>query len=336
MIERPIAASASPPFSILVVGLLCLAACVPDPGTVSPAVFDLKPPMVLEAGPVDEKSFVLRFDEDIAPVEGSFALSPGMAPWASAEGEELRLDLGEAQEAGRDYVISGEVRDERGNGSRFLLNFSGFNGHPAKLRISEVQTSKNSSLSRPHRDFVEFEVLEAGNLGGMEFTATSSTKTTTWRFPGAAVARGEVVVLHCAPEGIPEERNETGGDLGLSGGIDATGGRDFWSKAGALPDSSGVLAIAEAPEGRPMDGVFYADGSKTGALGDARLGTVVENLIEFGLWECAGVPAWEDAFVWKPSSSRSILRRGASEPGAGEWTVSATSGQSPGRVDPLP
>jgi hypothetical protein len=336
MTERPFAVFPPSSFFVLLACLLSLTACLPDPSAAPPAVFDLKPPMVLEAGPVDETSFVLRFDEDIAPVEGSFALSPGKAPRASAEGEELRLALGEAQEAGRDYVISGEVRDEKGNGSRFLLDFSGFNPRPAKLRISEVQTSKNSSLSRPHRDYVEFEVLAAGNLGGMEFSATSSTKTTTWRFPGAEVAKGEVIVLHCAPEGLVEEKNETGGNLALSGGIDASGGRDFWSKAGALPDASGVLAIAEAPEGRPMDGLFYADGSKTGALGDARLGTVVEKLIEFGLWESAGVPAWEDAFVWKPSSSRSILRRGVSEPGAGEWTVSVTGGQSPGRVDPLP
>ena len=323
---------------ILALAPLSLLACLPDPSPAPPGVFDLKPPMLLEAGPVDGRSFVLRFDEVIKPVEGSFAISPGSAPKASSEGSELRLSLGEAQVAGREYALTGEVRDEKGNGSRFLMNFSGFNERPAKMRISEVQTSKNTSKTRPHRDFVEFEVLSDGNLGGMELSLSSSVKTFTWRFPGAEVAKGDSVVVHCAPEGIPAELNETGKDLSSSGGIDASAARDFWSKAGALPDATGVIVLSESPGGRPLDGLFYADGAKTGPLGDERIGALVEDLIEYGLWESAGTPAWEDAFVWKPSSTHSILRRNqvAEEPGAGAWVASATSAQSPGIIVPVP
>jgi len=321
--------------AILVSMSLCLllSACVPDPAEAPPAVFDLRPPTVLEAGPDGARSFVLRFDENVEPVEGSYSLDPGSAPKASAEGPELRLSLGEDQEPGWEYSLLGEVRDAKGNGSRFLFAFSGWNGRPAKLRISEVQTAKNSSAAHPHRDFVEFEVEADGNLGGMELSFSSTVKTVNWSFPGAEVRKGEVVVVHCSPEGLPAEKNETGDDLLASGGIDSSAGRDLWSKAGALPDATGVLVLSESPGGKPMDGLFYADGTKSGALGDDRLGGLVEGLVEYGLWSAAGNPAWEDAFVWKPSSARSILRRGAAgEPGAGEWTLSAASAQNPGTI----
>ena len=324
--------------AFLIPGLLALISCIPDPAPAPRAVFDLKPPMLLEAGPTDGRSFVLRFDEEVRTVDGSYRLDPGGVPTASAEGAQLRIDLGKEQEAGREYLVTGEVVDGRGNGSRFLLGFTGFNARPAKLCITEIQTSKNSSVTRPHRDFVEFEVLEAGNLGGLEFTAASSAKTVAWRFPGVEVGIGELVVLHLAPEGLPSEIDETGGDLFASGGIDSSGARDFWSKAGGLPDASGVLVLAESPGGKPVDGIFYSDGSKNGLLGEERLGLLVDNLVDFGLWQTLGQPAWEDAFVWKPSSARTILRLSTDpkEGGAGEWGTSANGGQSPGSLPVQP
>jgi hypothetical protein len=172
----------------------------------------------------------------------------------------------------------------------------------------------------------------------MEFTASSSAKAVTWRFPGVEVGAGEILVLHLATEGLPAEVDETGTELLASGGIDSSEARDFWSKSGALPDATGVLVLAESPGGKPVDGIFYSDGSKKGPLGEERLGLLVEELLDFGLWETAGLPAWEDAFIWKPSSARTILRlpAGSLEGGAGEWGTSANGGQSPGRLPPSP
>ncbi|MEI6386035.1 MAG: hypothetical protein WCQ50_05320 [Spirochaetota bacterium] len=322
----------------LLAPLALFAACLPTPLPTTPPAFDLKPPTLVEAGPTGLRSFVLRFDEDVRPVEGSFELDPGEsgeAPTAKAMGADLKVELGADQVAGKGYKLLGEVVDGGGNGSRFLLSFAGFNANPAKLRISEVVPAKNSSQKNPHRDFVEFEVVAAGNLGGLEFSGSSSTKTVTWTFPGAEVAQGELVVLHCAPEGIAAERDETGTDMESSGGIDASAARDFWSKAGALPDATGVLVLSESPGGKPMDGLFYADSAKVGPVGEGRIESLVQGLVDFGLWSTVAAPAWEDAFRWKPSASRSIIRSGSSkeagaEPGLSEWALSATGGQSPG------
>ena len=313
-----------------------LAACAPDPAASPPSAFDLKPPALIEAGPGGATSFVLRFDEEVRPVEGSFAVDPGGGAKASAEGGDIRVELPERQVPGRRYSIVGEVRDGGGNSSRVILAFSGFNDHPAGLRISEVQTAKNSSTTKPHRDFVEFEVTAPGNLGGMEISLSSSVKTVSWRFPGVEVGKGDFVVLHCAPENLAVEIDETDSDLFASGGIDSSSARDFWSKAGGIPDATGLIVLRESPGGKPLDVLFYSDGSKTGSLGEGVIGDLVGELLDFDLWKVAGTPSWEDAFLWKPSVSRSIIRVAPSVaapgagPGAAEWGLSASSGQSPG------
>jgi len=312
---------------------LVFPACVPDPAVAPPSAFDLVPPALMGAGPEGATTFVLRFDEEVSPVDGSFAVEPGGPVRAEATGKDVVISL-PRQVPGDSYSLAGDVQDGRGNSSRVVLAFSGFNDRPAGLRISEVQTGKNSSTKKPHRDFVEFEVASSGNLGGFEFSASSTVKTTAWRFPGIEVAKGDVIVLHCAPEGIPEEIDETGADLGLSGGVDSSPARDLWSKAGGIPDATGVLVVRDSPGGKPLDALFYADGTRSGALGETLAGTLVEELVDKGLWTAGGIPAWEDAFVWKPSVSRSIVRNApGSGPGAAEWGLSDSGAQSPGTVD---
>lgn len=318
-----------------------LAACVPDPvGQLLPPS-DLKPPLVLEAGPEGSRNFFLRFDEEVRPVAGSFSLEPG--PYtadASAEGESLRLAFPADLEAGADYAVSGEVEDAAGNATRFLFSFVGWNGHPAKLRLSEAQTAKNSSVTRPHRDYLELKVEEDGNIGGLELSWASSVKRFAYRFPGVEVRAGDFIVLHLAPMGIPEEKDERGIDLAESGGVDATPhARDFWCQAGGLPDANGALALRTRPGGPVEDGLFYADQGKTGPLGADKLADLVAELAPIWPFAAMGVngapaPAWEDAFRWKPSSARSICRSGSGESGPTAWYLCETSGQSPGAANP--
>lgn len=314
-----------------------LAACLPDPaGTILPPS-DLKPPLVLEAGPESSRSFVLRFDEEVRPVEGSFGLEPGpLAASARAEGSLLCLEFAAELEPGADYAVSGEVEDGAGNATRFLFGFAGWNGNPARLRLNEAQTAKNSSVSHPHRDFLELTVTEAGNLGGIELSWASSTKAYSYRFPGVEARAGDYILLHLAPEGLAEERDEKGADLAASGGIDAShSARDLWCSAGGLPDASGAVALRIRPGATVDDCLFYADASKSGALGEDKLAALVS---AFGAaWPLAGeLPAWEDALRWKPSSARSLCRLAgaASEPDA--WYLSDTSAQSPGAANAPP
>ena len=338
--RRGRASSAALAASVIVAAVL---ACSPDPvGGLLPDS-DLKPPLVLEAGPEGARSFLLRFDEEVRPLAGRFALEPGPRPAsASAEGRLLRVGFESDLEPGSDYAVSGEVEDAAGNATRFVFRFAGWNGRPARLRLSEAQTAKNSSASRPHRDYLELEVAEAGNLGGIELSWASSNKRMSYRFPGIEVGAGERVVLHLAPEGIAAEKDEAGADLAASGGIDATPcGRDLWCSAGVLPDENGVVALRSRPGAPVYDGLFYADESRAGALGDNQLSALAAEL--GAAWPVAGVaggeaaPAWEDAFRWRPSTARSLCRSSDNAAtGSRAWYLGAAGSQSPGAVNAPP
>jgi hypothetical protein len=320
----------------LAVLALALSGCPPDSKTAFDPLpdSDLRPPALLEAGPAGSRRFLLRFDETISPIEGSFAVEPASSgPLAAgSSGSDLSLDFPADMKPGLDYRVAGEVEDERGNVTRFALAFVGWNERPPRLRISEVQAGKNSSTTKPHRDYLELECETSGDLGGVEAAWASSVKAFRYRFPSAEVEAGDFVVLHLAPSGAAEEVDETGVALDLSGGVDATAsGRDFWSTAGGLPDENGAVAIYERPGGKIISALFYADEAKMGELGSSKLGSLVEELASAGRWPIAGAAAaWDDAFGWKPSVSRSICL----DAGNGQWYVSALSAQSPGEVNP--
>lgn len=273
---------------------------------------DLVPPMLSSAAPRSERTFVLDFSEAVVPVVGSFVVepgSPGQLPVLKSTGSGIEVEFVENMIPGAEYKLAGEVQDSAGNVTRFLLSFPGFNGRPAALVLSEIQTGKNASAQSPHRDFIEFLVVKKGNLAGLEVSWASSVKVATYRFAGAEVESGDYVILHCAPEGLPGELDETGPDTGLSSGADATlGGRDFWTQEGGLPDSSGAVALRTSPDGPVQDFLFYCDEDKEGVLKKDKLSEFI--ILGLPVWEIGESPAWDEAFRRKTSSSRSMARNG--------------------------
>lgn len=317
--------------------LVLFAACAPLPSRESGEAFlpesDFRPPSILEAGPSDGRTFSVLFDEAVQPVSASFGLEPGAGELSvTAEGASLRIGFSEEARPGLDYSLAGEVEDGGGNRCRFVLSFTGYNPSPALLSISEIQPQKNSSIKTPHRDYVEFLVLEPGNIGGLELSWASSIRLMCYRFPAAEVLAGDYVVLHLAPEGLASEIDETGTDLAVSGGIDATPtARDLWSGAGGLPDESGALSLRTRPGGSSQDALFYAADDKSGTVPEGKLADLLSAVGGEGAWVFAGKAAWEDAFIWHPSSARSIYRiAGPDTQSAGDWLVSEASGQTPG------
>jgi hypothetical protein len=322
--------------------VLVLSACSPAAGPTGGQAdilpsSDLNPPQVLDAGPTGARAFSLRFDEEVKAVGGSFALEPaGISLAPTARGSWLDIAFSSDQAPGKDYALAGEVEDAAGNHSRFLFRFVGWNDRPPTLRLSELQTAKNSSTLHPHRDYIELAAVNGGNMGGVELEWCSSVKVYSYRFPSIEVEAGERIVLHLAPESLPEEVDETGPDLTRSGGVDATPyGRDIWSGAGGLPDQSGVVALRWRPGGDLADGLFYAAEDKSGPLPDDKIATAFRGLVEAGLWSRSGAAAaWEDAFRWKPSVSRSLNRRADWQNGPAGWYLSESSAQSPGAPPP--
>jgi hypothetical protein len=319
----------------LMFGLLSwwVVGCTP-PGIERAALGDIRPPIVRNAKLENAREFVLEFDEPVQVREESFCAEPKNLV-VSAESTDARVSVrfDPQPTPGEPVTLAGNVQDLSGNMTHVQVQFKGYNDRPAALVLSEVQTSKNTSKKTPHRDYAEFYVKKAGNLGGMFVQWASSTKTMRYDFPACEVKEGEVIVLHLAPEGVAEEQNESGTDLGLSGGIDATPtGRDFWSDAGGLPDATGAISVYEREGEAPVDGLFYAENSKSGSIGTSKLLALVQELADAGLWRLDSSPVWEDAFLWKPSTSKPLLRASIAKYGAEAWSVGESGSQSPGTV----
>jgi hypothetical protein len=287
---------------------------------------------------VDARRVLLRFDEEISPVPDSCVAEPQAELSCFAQDKDLTVTFALNQSPGADYALAGEVDDKDGNRTRFFLKFTGWNDRAPHLLISEVQTGKNGSKTKPHRDFIEFVVVEDGNVGGEELSWASSIKSATYRFPGIEVRKGDFLVLHLAPEGLPEEIDELGEDISASGGVDATStGRDLWCSTMPLPDESGAISLSLRSGEAPIDGLFYVSEDKSGTLSSDKLQTILSGLAAAGVWQLSSstLPAWEDGFKWKSSSARSICRSGAGK-GPGYWYVTAASGQTPGAVNSSP
>ena len=307
--------------------------CSPDSADILMPAGDIRPPSILEAGQKSPGSFEIVFDEDVRSVEGSFGFSPPSSKAVPQVMENrLIVAISPAATAGMRCILSGEVEDGSGNSVRFVFEFVGYNDHPAGLRLDEVQTGKNSSASNTHRDYMEFMVERPGGLGGIQVSWTSSTKLMDYSFPPCDVVAGEFIVLHCAPEGLAAEVDETGPDLARSGGVDSSpSGRDFWASSGGIPDETGVIMLREREESAAVDGLFYAADDKSGELESGKIGTGVECLRAAGIWSCSSPPRWEDALLWKASTSRPLLRGADGEKGG--WKVGASGSQSPGESE---
>lgn len=309
-----------------------LAACSPDASDILLPVGDIRPPAILDAGQRSPDCFEVLFDENISPVGERYAFEPGgVVATPHTEGATLRVSFDPTVAAGVPCSLCGEAKDSSGNVTRFLFSFVGYNEHPASLRINEVQTSKNASASNNHRDYIEFIAEGGGDLGGVFVQWYSTAKLVSYAFPPCEVSSGSVIVLHCAPEGIPSEIDETGTDLGASAGIDASvSGRDFWTRAGGLPDETGLIIVREREADPPDDGLFYVASTKTGAMDSAKMLTAFGELVGAELWEGSSPPAWDDGFAWKSSSSRPLHRVGGDTEGKNGWTVGEPGTQSPG------
>jgi hypothetical protein len=145
-------------------------------------------------------------------------------------------------------------------------------------------------------------------------------------------------LLHCKPEGLPEEKDEPGSDLTISGGKNASAlARDlWWREAPGLPDSSGIVSIASSPIGVIGDAVLYSDkvtvaGKDYRSFGTSRMLDRAEKLQASGAWKCDGdLIAVEDAARAEDMTATRTLCRSAESAdsdSAADWHV-VPSGQA--------
>jgi hypothetical protein len=306
-------------WAVVAFGLL-LAGCDPAAELPSSNLGDLRPPSLVSQTIDDDGHVRLVFDEAVSLDDGSLRfdtgpdgqgqLSTGPAATidrATDEGEahpasaELELAVRGHLDPGREYAVELRVQDPAGNSLTLVLPFWGPNPRPPALIINEV-LSKSSTRNR---DTVEILVTKGGNLGGASlFLGLPMDFDACYTFPAIEVKAGDYLLLHCKPEGIPGEIDETAcpGDpaqlaaiLARASGLNASPlARDFWWRdAPGLPDDCGIVTLANTPLGKVKDALFYSNkttvaGKEYRSFGTKKMLDRAEELQRSGMWRSAG------------------------------------------------
>ena len=252
-------------FVSLTIGLLLLtiASCDPVPEMRSADWGDLHPPTLVEQSIETSGTIRLTFDEDVEIVTGSVHLEPGLSlvqePDHPDPGNKkvLSMSIGGNAVPGAPYTFEISVADSAGNDIYVVLPFYGPNAHPAKLLMNEVLTKSSAN----NRDAIEFLVIESGDLGGLTCAiGMSQDFDARYIFPSRQVSAGEFVIVHCKPEGIPEEKDEVANKTQSGGKNASPAAWDFWMRdSTGLPDTSGIVTLARTPMGPIDDALFYTD-----------------------------------------------------------------------------
>ena len=210
---------------------------------------------------------------------------------------------------GAPFVLRGSVSDTKHSVLDFALPFEGANTRPAKLRITEIRPLYSS---KPKSEFIEFIVMESGNLSGITITNVGDKQNPHYRFPAAEVSAGETIVYHwrSVEEGI---RDETTAKI-ISGGTQSCpAARDFWGPYTSIPKrNANVILIKAGSGGDIQDAILYCtekEFAKRGAApawNDEKLVREAEAAVASGAWR--GGAVLKSAIIAPITASKSLVR----------------------------
>ncbi|UTC50683.1 hypothetical protein [Treponema sp. OMZ 855] len=224
---------------------------------------------------------------------------------------------------GAPFVLRGSVSDTKHSVLDFALPFEGANTRPAKLRITEIRPLYSS---KPKSEFIEFIVMERGNLSGITITNVGDKQNPHYQFPVAEVSAGETIVYHwrSVEEGI---RDETTAKI-ISGGTQSCpAARDFWGPYTSIPKrNANVILIKAGVNGDIQDAILYCtekEFAKRGAApawNDEALVQAAEAAVASGVWRDGAV--LKSAVIAPITASKSLVRDAkAGVNKAGSWTL---------------
>ncbi len=241
--------------------------------------------------------------------------------------------------ADKKYILSGVVKDDIGNTLSFTLGFSGYNSRVPQMIFSEISTEYADTRT----EFIEFYVLEDGNLAGIILHSASDGVEKDVIFPSVEVKKGEYVVLHMrtVEEGA---KNELGDNLSLSNSRQSSSeGRDIWIEGKETRISrNDVLLLRRRLNGTLLDVLAYTEGLKPEWPKDAML-AYIQEATEANLWE-GGVEVSLAASTEGIAGTRTLSRQNIPEIASlfdngerhfvnskDDWIIVARSNLSPGK-----
>ncbi len=240
---------------------------------------------------------------------------------------------------GESYILAGLVKDEYDSTLSFTLSFDGYNSRVPSMIFSEISTE----YAGDRTEFIEFYMLEDGNLAGVILHSAGDGKNKDIILPSVEVKKGEYVVLHMRTVESGAV-NEYGDNLALSNTKQSSSqGRDLWiSGKETRLSKNDVLLLRKRLNGDLLDAIAYTDGIKTEWKKSEML-TYIKEATEADLWE-GGADIFQVVDVETITGTRTLNRQNISEierlfeqgqrhfPNSkDDWIIVATSNLSPGK-----
>jgi hypothetical protein len=321
-------------FSLLALAAFFCSVCSCSTGEAAEQIFggSSEAPVFLTCKAVSETEIEFQFSCPVRVV--SLRLDPAIESLSSEDGSAVKISLSHNPGPGERLTADLLVEDEHGNTINVLVPFRTRNVRIPGLRINELRTE----YSKPKAEFIEFKILEEGNLSALRlFIAGNYKNPLVYEFPPVEVGAEEYIVLHLR---TMEEacRDETGSDLDASGGTDAVAGaRDLW-RAGTdkVLHKTDVVYVLDQDD-KVVDAIMLSENPDPW-WNKEYLAEAADFLFKQGAWKSAAgkIPGPADAVITyniKTAMTRSICRDETAAPDktAAEWYICATSGISPGK-----
>jgi hypothetical protein len=323
-------------FYIPVLGILSLvcSVCSCSTGEAASQILGTssQAPVFLACKAVSGTEIVFEFSQPVTVM--SLHFTPPVNIESIDEGAAVHVSFSGGPAPGEKLTADLLAADEKGNTINVLIPLRTRNERIPAVLINELRTE----YSKPKAEFIEFKILEAGNLAAVQIFIASNNKTPLiYEFSPVEVEAGEYIILHLR---TMEEANcdEYGTDKNASGGADAIAGvRDFW-----IPGSAKLLRKTDAvyvldQDDNVIDAVMLSETQDSWWNKDY-LAAAAEFLHEKGAWKSADgkVPGPKDAVDStniKTAMTRSISRDETTPDTntAADWYITATSGITPGK-----
>ena len=287
-------------------------------------------PVFLACKAVSGTEIEFQFSQPVKVVSLNF--SPALEIESIEEGDVVRVCFEGGLPPGEKLTADLLAMDENGNTINVLVPLRTRNDRIPALLINELRTE----YSKPKAEFIEFKMLEAGNLAAVRvFIAGNNKAPLVYEFSAVEVSVGEYILLHLRTT-EESNRDEYGSSKDGSGGADAVAGvRDFWISGNTelLRKTDAVYVLDQ--DDNVIDAVILAE-SQDAWWNKDYLAAAAEFLHEKGAWKSADdkVPGPKDAANSSGTTLTRSISRDETVPDsdtAADWYVTATSSNTPGK-----
>ena len=219
---------------------------------------DITPPTLTSIVMQDSRTVIMEFDEKISKQSPTVDIDTNTdISSLQVVNNTLTFQLQEETTPGREYTITAQVQDLRGNSSLIVEKIYGYNPHVPQILINEFTTE--GTRSRP--DIVELLVLSDGNTAGITLHEGGiDTYRQAVILPSIQVSTGDFIIVHFRPDTNASLTNETSSKTESTHPQSYSTAWDVFSTENiGIANANGSLTLLANPRYTPLDAVVYSD-----------------------------------------------------------------------------